>query len=663
MMRLLGTTFFFLTSFSAFAQSLSCPLMPFILRKYLVDHVSLHSLNDSLKTQTVEQYIKGLDSFKVFLLEEDIKKTRNELKNVFETMKSGNCALLTQVQDTAVKRAEEIEKTARAFLGKDYKLDESAEFQMDPEKRKFPKDAKERDEFLKKYIHFQITNYLLSGTKLNEAKDLLIHRYELVTKRLRERKEDKQLAEFLKAFSAALDPHTTFFTADDLEEFKIDMRLSLEGIGASLSSQDGFTVVEEIIPGGAADKAKVLMPKDKIIAVGQEKSGGAKADPEPVPVIDMDLRDVVKLIRGKKGSHVKLTILRQSGTKQERLVVKITRDKIDLKEQAAKITFEKRKVGDRNLKLGIIELPSFYGEGESGKRSSYTDMAKLLKQAQKEKVDGLLLNLSRNGGGLLDDAVRIAGLFIKKGGIVATQNSQKNVEILADEDENVAYAGPLVILTSRLSASASEILAGSLKDYNRALVIGADHTFGKGTVQAVMPLPKDLGAMKITTGIFYIPGGQSTQHQGVSAHITLPSVLNNDEIGEKSLDNSLPPSKIERFVSQDTANSTKADQKWMALSDATIKTLVSASKERVAKEPKFQEILKDIEESKKNQGVIKLAEVKKRSEEEKKKNKDKDKKSTSEKIKDADAPQMRESLNVLTDLIVSETKAGATAKN
>ncbi len=628
--------------------------MPFILRKYLVDHVVSHSLNDELKKQTVEQYIKGLDSFKVLLLEEDLKKIRNELGNIFDTMKSGNCAVLSQVQEIALKRAQEVEKSARSILGKDYKLDDSAEFQMDPEKRSFPKTVKERDEFLKKYIHFQITNYLLSDTKLPEAKDLLIHRYELVTKRLKERKEDQQLAEFLKAFSAALDPHTTFFTADDLEEFKIDMRLSLEGIGASLSSQDGFTVVEEIIPGGAADKAKVLMPKDKIIAVAQGPESTGKTSSDFVPVIDMDLRDVVKLIRGKAKSEVRLTLLRQSGDKQERLTVTITRAKIDLKEQAAKISFEKRKVGAKVLKLGIIDLPSFYGEGEVGKRSSFTDMAKLLKQAKKEKVDGILLNLSRNGGGLLDDAVRIAGLFIKKGGVVATQNSQKNVEILADEDEATEYNGPLVILTSRLSASASEILAGSLRDYNRALVIGADHTFGKGTVQAVMPLPKELGAMKITTGIFFIPGGQSTQHQGVPGHIVLPSILNNDEIGEKSLDNSLPPQKIETFIGKDV-NDDKAESRWSPITDDKVKAIAAASKERVAKDPKFQEILKDIEESKKNKGLIKLAEVKKRSEEERKKNKGKDKKSTSEKLKDADAPQLREGLNILTDLIGRST--------
>lgn len=653
MTRYLGLLMFFFTC-TSFAQNLSCPLMPFILRKYLVDHVVSHSLNDELKKQTVEQYIKGLDSFKVLLLEEDLKKIRNELGNIFDTMKSGNCAVLSQVQEIALKRAQEVEKSARSILGKDYKLDDSAEFQMDPEKRSFPKTVKERDEFLKKYIHFQITNYLLSDTKLPEAKDLLIHRYELVTKRLKERKEDQQLAEFLKAFSAALDPHTTFFTADDLEEFKIDMRLSLEGIGASLSSQDGFTVVEEIIPGGAADKAKVLMPKDKIIAVAQGPESTGKTSSDFVPVIDMDLRDVVKLIRGKAKSEVRLTLLRQSGDKQERLTVTITRAKIDLKEQAAKISFEKRKVGAKVLKLGIIDLPSFYGEGEVGKRSSFTDMAKLLKQAKKEKVDGILLNLSRNGGGLLDDAVRIAGLFIKKGGVVATQNSQKNVEILADEDEATEYNGPLVILTSRLSASASEILAGSLRDYNRALVIGADHTFGKGTVQAVMPLPKELGAMKITTGIFFIPGGQSTQHQGVPGHIVLPSILNNDEIGEKSLDNSLPPQKIETFIGKDV-NDDKAESRWSPITDDKVKAIAAASKERVAKDPKFQEILKDIEESKKNKGLIKLAEVKKRSEEERKKNKGKDKKSTSEKLKDADAPQLREGLNILTDLIGRST--------
>lgn len=649
----------FAIAFSAQVQAaaLTCLTLPELMRAYLVSHVVTHNLNDDVKKQAIEQYVKGLDGFKILLLQDDVKKIKGDLKNIFDTMRVGNCAVLDQVQGIVVQRATEMEAAARKFLDKDYKLDETIEFTLDPDKRDYPKTAAERDAFLKKYIHFQISNYLLSDTKLPEAKNNLIHRYELITKRLKEKNNEKLIADFTKSFALMLDPHSSYFTKDDLEDFQIDMRLSLEGIGASLSSQDGYTTVEDVIPGGAADRAKVLMTKDKILAVRQENEKKA------VSVVDMDLRDVVKLIRGKKKSKVYLSILRKS----EQLEVSIVRDKVDLKEQEAKITFESQKQGSKKLKLGIIELPSFYGDGERGKKSSYTDMEKLLAKAKKEKVDGVLLNLSRNGGGLLEDAVRISGLFIKKGGVVATQNSKKNVEVLADEDESIAYGGPLVVLTSRLSASASEILAGALKDYKRAVIVGADHTFGKGTVQAVIPLPRDLGAMKVTTGLFFLPGGASTQHQGVMGDVIIPSPLNNDEIGEKAFDNSLPPQKINAFVGNE-ANSSSKSGAFVTVNDSLVKNLAEQSRDRIAKEKKFAEILSEIEEAKKNKGVINLAEIRKKTEADKKKNKGSEKKSNAQRIRDADAPIIKESLNILVDLINTEatlSKAGKTesAKN
>lgn len=641
-----------LIAFSAKLQAaaLTCLTLPELMRAYLVSHVVTHNLNDDVKKQAIDQYVKSLDGFKILLLQEDVKKIKGDLKNIFDTMRVGNCAVLDNVQGIIVQRASEMEAAARKFLDKDYKLDETVEFTLDPDKRDYPKTAAERDAFLKKYIHFQISNYLLSDTKLPEAKNNLIHRYELITKRLKEKNNEKLIADFTKSFALMLDPHSSYFTKDDLEDFQIDMRLSLEGIGASLSSQDGYTTVEDVIPGGAADRAKVLLPKDKILAVRQDNEKKA------VSVVDMDLRDVVKLIRGKKKSKVHLSILRKS----EQLEVAIVRDKVDLKEQEAKITFETQKQGTKKLKLGIIELPSFYGDGERGKKSSYTDMEKLLTKAKKEKVDGILLNLSRNGGGLLEDAVRISGLFIKKGGVVATQNSKKNVEVLADEDESIAYSGPLVVLTSRLSASASEILAGALKDYKRAVIVGADHTFGKGTVQAVIPLPRDLGAMKVTTGLFFLPGGVSTQHQGVVGDVIIPSPLNNDEIGEKAFDNSLPPQKINAFVGTDANSSTKSGA-FVTVNESLVKNLADQSRERITKEKKFTEILSEIEETKKNKGVINLAEIRKKTEADKKKNKGSEKKSNAQRIRDADAPIIKESLNILVDLINTEntlSKAG-----
>lgn len=638
-----------LASGAARAENLSCQVLPDLFRAYLVNHYSVRSMNDTVKTHTIDQYIKALDPSKTMLLESDVAGLRKSLPGIFDSMRSGDCAKLTEAQKVLETRAQEALEFVKKVLGDGYKLDETVELVTDTEKRGYPKTQAEREELLRKFIHFQISNYLMSDMKLPEARKSLIHRYELIAKRVKERKFDDLLNTFANSFSEALDPHSSYMSNDQMEEFRIDMSLSLEGIGASLSSQDGYTVVEEIIAGGAADRANVLRPKDKIIAVGQEGK-------PPVSTIDMELKEVVKMIRGKKGTKVALTLLRQGPKAMERVEATITRDKINMKEQAAKLNMETRKVGGKDLKLAVIDLPSFYGEGEKGGRSSFTDVKKLLIEAKQKNADGVVLNLSHNGGGLLEDAKKMGGLFIRTGGIVATQSSRKRVEILDDDDDAIVWSGPLVILTSRGSASASEILSGAMKDYKRAVIVGGDHTFGKGTVQAVVPLPRDLGAMKITTGMFFIPGGSTTQHQGVPGDIALPSPLSNDDFGEKALDYSLTPEKITPFLSE-TANAEKVDARWRAVSADEIQTLAKKSADRVNKDAKFAEIRKDIEEAKKNKGIVRLAEVLKKSKENKKKDKADEKKTNAQRIKEAQAPYVNEALNVLTDLIEIEKSA------
>jgi len=635
--------------------ALQCVTLPALIKVYLTAHVMTKELNEDMKKKAIEQYVKGLDGFKTILLEKDVKKIREDMTSLFKGMEQGNCDILVKIQKIQEERAAEIETFAKSFLNDKYVLNDKVSFVMDPDKRSYPKTANERNEFLKKYMHFQISNYLLTDQKLPEAKKLLIHRYELITKRIRERDTQKIYGDFLKSVTAAMDPHSTYMTQDEYDDFQIDMSLALDGIGAQLSSQDGFTVVEELIAGGAADRAaseNKLLPKDKIIAVAQQEKKTGKVA-EAVPVIDMELRDVVRLIRGQAKTNVLLTVLRQQGEKAERHVITITRDKIQLTDAQAKITFQKQTSGNKTYKLAIIELPSFYGE--EGKRSSFTDMRNLLKKAAAEKADGVLLNLTRNGGGLLEDAVRISGLFLRKGNVVATQSQKQIVDVLADKDDTIDYRGPLVVLTSRLSASASEILAGALKDYKRALIVGADHTFGKGSVQAVMRLGHGLGAMKVTTGLFFLPAGASTQHAGVIGDIVIPSPLNNDEIGEKALDNSLQPQKIASFLSPD-ANTTDRKKAWDPVDPSIVTKLAMNSRTRLAKDAKFIEIRKDIDEAKKNKSVISLADLRKKSTEEKAKNKGQDKKSTAERIKEADAPIINEGLNILADYVSLEAE-------
>jgi carboxyl-terminal processing protease len=640
-------------------KGLTCERIPLIMQFMLAKHITVKKLDNTLKSRTIEEYIKGVDPSKTLLLARDVSEVKNLLNKFFDDLKRRDCAALEKIKEIAVKRAVENESFMKSLLSDTYKLNENVEIVTDPDKRMFAANEKEKEEQLTKYAHFQISNYLLAGTEIKEARKLLFHRYEIITKRLKEKSSQKLYDDFVKAHASAFDPHTSYLSMDDFEDFQITMRLSLEGIGAQLSSEDGFTVVEEIIAGGAADKAKILQPKDKIIAVGQvPKKKNEKI--QSTNVIDMDLKDVVRLIRGPKDSQVQLTVLRKQGSETQRLEVVIKRDKISLKDQEAKLRVESRKVGDRTLKLGVIELPSFYGDQEE-KRSSYADVKKLLEQAKKEKVEGILLDMNQNGGGLLEAARQLGGLFIREGGIVATKDYEGSVRQLVDDDPAVVWNGPLVLLTSRASASAAEILAGALKDYKRALIIGADHTFGKGSVQEVNPFAYDMGAIKITTALFFLPGGQTTQHQGVSSHIVLPSTLNIDKIGEKALDYSLPPQKIESFLSS-KANLENPSQSWAPVNDALVKKLAKNSEKRVKADTKFQEILKELEENKKNPDVIRLAEFRKKAKEDKKKEDEDKKKTLAQRKDDYVAPYINEGLNILADMI-AETETKKTAQH
>ncbi len=655
----------FTMSFAALALSappafanyqLSCKTVPELFKAYLTQHIVHKSLTPEMQARTMDQFVKQLDPTKMILLEGDVIAMKKDIQKLFLGLRSGDCQALERVQTLLLKRVEENYETVKKILGDDkFKIDESIELVLNPDKRVFAKTPVEKFELLRKSIHFQVWNYLSGETTLKEAREKLIHRYEVNVKRVKERKEEDQLVAFIDAFTGALDPHTSYFSKDRLEDFKIDMSLSLDGIGASLSSNDGYTVVEEIIPGGAADRAKVLMTKDKIIAVAQDDKA------EPVQVLDMDLKDVVRLIRGKKGTKVKLTLLRKEGEGMKRIEVAITRDKIDLKEQAARIDyFDRTMKNGRKLKLAVLDLPSFYGDPENGARSAYNDVKKLIEEANEKRVDGMVLNLARNGGGLLEDAVRISGLFIKEGAIVATLNSRKDVNILRDRDPATQFSKPLVVLTSRASASASEILAGALNDYGRALVVGGDNTFGKGSVQAVLDLPPDLGAMKVTTGMFFVPGGQSTQFVGVKGHVVLPSTLSTDDLGEKMLDNALPPLKINPFKSKNINDS--GSTAWTPLTPKVTSSLAKLSLARVATDSKFAEIKKDIAEMNKNDSTVKLAEMMKKEKVEKadKKKKEDEEKSFRQRVEDLQRPYVDESLNVLADLVqVQHPGAGA----
>lgn len=634
------------------AATLSCPAIDKIGQVFLNQHITFKDSTDSIENRTVDQYIKRLDSAKIYLTDADIATIKKQMKGVFTKLRKGDCAPLDNVQKIFVSRVEERAAYAKKTLSdKKFKFDPKTELMLDPDARKFAKTKAEADSFQMKYLQFQISNYIATGMKQEEAQDQVMRNYDRVVKRVKETTKEDLYSGYLDSFGRALDPHSSYFSSDTLDDFEISMSLSLEGIGATLSSQDGFTVIEQLIEGGSAKASNKLLPQDKIVAVGQFKSPETA---EMENVVEQELRDVVKKIRGPKGTKVRLQILRkQADGATERFFVDLVRDKIKLEEDAASITFVDREVNGLNKKVAVLNLPSFYADARRGGRSAASDMKKLLKEAKEKGAEALVLDLSNNGGGSLDDAVKIAGLFFKTGNVVKQSSRDKGqpAAVLDDRDPDVDWSGPMVVLTSRISASASEIVAGTLKDYNRAVVVGGDHTFGKGSVQSVVPLPPKLGAVKVTVGMFYTPGGFSTQHRGVEADVVLPGPFSTDEVGEKSLDYSLEPDQIKPFTSAD-AYVTSGAGAWKKIDLPMIAQLKSRSSARVAKNEEFQKIMDELKKAKDRKKIIKLSEAQKDTKEKKdeadqKKNLNKDEK-MAEYLKRA---EVQEAANVAADLL------------
>jgi carboxyl-terminal processing protease len=629
------------------------------MESFLSNHYVMKNMTGEINTHAVDQMIKSIDPSKTLLYASDVAMLKPVLQNFFACVQACNCASLKPVYDVLVTRARENEAIIKKILDSNYRLDETEELDIDVKKRPYVKTAAEKHALLKKVVQFQIENVLLTGVDMAEAKKQQIHHYDLQTKRVVEHNPEKLITNATESFARALDPHTNYLSPENLEDFHIHMQLSLEGIGVSITSDNGFTVIEELSPGGGAERSGMLKPKDKIIAVTQEGE-------TPVNIIDMDQRDVIKMIRGKKGTQVTLTILRQE-ERTNRFNVTITRDNVDIKDQKAKINYETRTVGGRQYHFGVIDLPSFYGDMKEN-TSCYEDVKNLLLEAKRQHLDGIILDLSRNGGGRLEEAVSIVGLFLGEGGIVATKNNSEQVTILAigsaasgtegdklkvitfpAEEPRAVYMGPLVVLTSRLSASASEIVAGALKNYHRAVIIGSDHTFGKGSVQSLILLPLDLGGITVTTALYFLPDGKSTQKIGVEADVQLPIFFILENFSETAMDYPLPTQEIKSFLGELEKNAPL----WKPVDQPLITELAAKSKARVAKDVKFAEIVKNNKEAAGKKGVIRLADLRRKMEKEgggKKKEtpSELDKKAQA---RDQYAPFMNESVNVLLDMV------------
>ena len=532
------------------AYGLDCRDIKQMTQYYLRMHFSIHEFSEEIGQRTINNFIRLWDPGKVYFLKEDIDKfAKKSYKQLPKMINKADCSLIDVIFAQYSKRFEERQSIIPKLIDTKHDFKKDEYMQIDRKSLPYAKSQEEvYDRWRKriKFQHLQLSKSLDDDKKIREK---LHKRYELASKRHKDLDTNDVYGIFMDSFATALDPHTDYFSPSKLEEFRISTRLSLEGIGALLRSEDGVTSIQSLVPGGAAQKSGKLKVDDKIVAVAQGNG-------TPVDVIDMDLKDVVKLIRGPGGTEVRLSIRR--GDKE--LVAPIIREKIQLADRAAKshmynsrveLPGKDKKTYKKTYKIGVIDLPSFYMDFEGRQankenfRSSSRDMRVEINKLQAKKVDGIIVDLRSNGGGSLDEAINVAGLFGGSGPVVQIKGS-KTKPYINYYDRKAIYNGPLILLIDRQSASASEILAGAIKDYGRGLIVGDSHTFGKGTVQNLNDLDPKLGAIKVTISKFFRPSGESTQLRGVASDIVLPSISDYYEIGEKHYDYAIPWGEVKK---------------------------------------------------------------------------------------------------------------------
>jgi carboxyl-terminal processing protease len=500
----------------------------------------------------LDRYLESIDGSRSYFLASDIQEFEKYRYELDDAITTGRLEPAFAIFNRFQSRNRERMAYALKLLETepDFKVDESFEF--DREHAPWAASSDELDELWRKRVKNDALSLMLADKTWAETRDVLRKRYERVAKRSEQITADDVFENFMNAFAHVFDPHSSYFSPRNSEEYRIAMSLSYEGIGASLQSIDDFVTIMEILPGGSAQQNGELKANDRILAVGQGKDG------KMVDVVGWRLDDVVQLIRGPNGSFVRLQIQPGNappGTQEH--VLTLPRTKITLEAQAAKKEIRKVKRGDKELKVGVVTVPSFYQDynaraaGDEDYRSTTRDVRKLLDEIKAEGgVDGLVLDLRENGGGHLSEAIGLVNLFVPKGPVVQLRETGGRVEVLESEDKEAAYSGPLTILVDRFSASASEIFAAAMQDYGRGLVLG-QQTYGKGSVQNLYPLDRyalgqdpGYGQLTVTIGMYYRVTGDSTQNRGVMPDLTLPSAISTDEVGESSRDGSLPWNRI-----------------------------------------------------------------------------------------------------------------------
>jgi len=509
-----------------------------------------HPLDQELAEKFLGRYLDSLDGTRMLFLQSDVDefaKYQNGLaRSLHETGDNRPAhAIFARYLDRLQQRDEfikaELQKGTFDFTGDEH-------FSYDRKDAKRPANLAAAQALWRTQLRSEYLQEKLAGKKPDEIAQTLARRADRTLQSMRKLSDDSVLEIYLEALAHVYDPHSDYMGREQTQSFQTAMNLSLVGIGASLSAEDGYCKIRELIPGGPAARGGQLKVGDRLVGVAQGNGN------EFTDLVDLPLPQAVELIRGKKGTHVRLSIIPAGQADgAERKTITIMRDEVKLEDQQAKARIVDLPISNGgSRRMGVIDLPGFYAaEGKGAATSATADVARLLRKLQQEKVQGIILDLRRNGGGSLEEAINLTGLFIPGGPVVQTRDREGKVQVGRARASRQMYEGPLVVLISRFSASASEIVAGALQDYGRALIVGDSSTFGKGTVQTIVPLERvmqhegltpsgDPGALKVTISKFYRPSGQSTQLKGVRSDIVLPSPSDMPEIGESELLNPLP---------------------------------------------------------------------------------------------------------------------------
>ncbi|MCA9137369.1 MAG: carboxy terminal-processing peptidase [Planctomycetales bacterium] len=514
-------------------------------------HISAAELDDKMSERALDLYLERFDPLKLYFYQSDIDQFQSYRDQIDDMVKAGDLSLAYSIFNRFTQRVDERVATALKLLDSDLDFTKDEYIVVDPEAASYAKTPQEAEERWRRQIKYALLDLRDDDTVGDEARDLLRRRYQRYARRFKTYDNDDLLEAYLSSVTSAYDPHSSYMSPSTFEDFNISMRLKLQGIGAALREKDGNTVVMQIIPGGAADSDKRLKPDDVIVSVGQGDAGPM------VDIVEMPLQDVVGMIRGNAGTIVRLGV--KVGGKGAMEVYQITRAEVELEQSAARGKVLEHAMPDGTVrKVGFINLPSFYMDMDAARRggtdfrSSTRDVRNILMDFKAQGVEGVVIDLSRNGGGSLTEAINLTGLFINRGPVVQVKDSEGQIQQYNDEEVGTVWSGPLVVQTSKFSASASEIFAGAIKDYNRGIIVGDPATHGKGTVQTLMDLGERLfltqranyGALKVTLQQFYLPDGESTQRDGVAADIVLPSLTQKMDVAEGDLKYALATDRI-----------------------------------------------------------------------------------------------------------------------